>query len=85
MSEWISVENEIPLQKPEGWATYNWVLVTSKRNGTNEPWPFAIGRYTNEGWDLWLDNVPYCPCFGDTTDIFDKSEVTHWMIIPKPY
>ncbi len=82
--EWISVKERLPIQMPEGIPTYDWVLVTSECFGTNEPWPFTIGRFTKDGWDFWDEKSFYCPCFGDTAGKIDIDEITHWMPIPKP-
>jgi len=84
--KWIKCKDALPIQKPEGWATYNWVIVTAERHGTGEPWPFSIAMYTSDGWELWDDDakVPYAPCFGDTIDVLDADKITHWMEITKP-
>jgi hypothetical protein len=48
--EWISVDNYLPIQMPEGIPTYDWVIVTSRRDG-DEPWPFTVARYSDTGWE----------------------------------
>lgn len=84
MSEWIECSDRLPIQQPEGWPTYNWVLVTAERKGTGEPWPFTIARYTKDGWDFWENKHPEAPCFGDTSDQMFVDEITHWMPLYKP-
>lgn len=82
--DWINVKDKLPIKQPEGWATYNWVIVTAERIGTDEKWPFNIARYTDEGWEFWDSNLSYCPCFGDTSDAINADEITHWLPITKP-
>ncbi len=81
---WNKCSEKLPIQQPQGWPTYDWVIVTAERLGTNEPWPFAIARYTKDGWDFWESSLPYCPCFGETSDAIHCDEVTHWMEIKQP-
>lgn len=81
-NEWIKCSIALPIQQPEGWPTYDWVLVTSERLGTGEPWPMSIARYTDKGWDLYIKGE--CPAFGDTWSDIEEYEITHWMKIPKP-
>jgi hypothetical protein len=80
--EWISVEKELPIQKPENIPTMNWVLITCKY----PPKPIAIGRYNGHRWEFLETNEIWtygCIC-GDATYAFDLDEITHWMPLPEP-
>lgn len=83
-NDWIKCSENVPYDKKVG-ADYNWVLVTSERFGTGEPWPFAIARYTLNGWELYDYEEDISPCFGDGTSILYKEDITHWMRIKSPY
>lgn len=88
MNEWISVKDRLPIQEPEGWPTYDWVVVTSEREG-DEPWPWYIARYTKMGWEFYCNeleapNEITCPDFSDTYNNMRIDDITHWMKIYKP-
>ena len=76
---WISVKDSLP--PPD----YNWMLVAAERFGTDEPWPWAIARYTDEGWEFFDKHVLTCPTFYDGVDGIEEEEISHWMEVNKPY
>lgn len=83
--EWIKCSDRLPIQMPEAWPTFDWVVVASLREGTNEPCPWYIARYTDKGWEFHdnkKDDLD-CPDFSDTWASMNIDEITHWMKLPK--
>lgn len=82
--EWIRCSDRLPFQGSEENPTYISFIVTVQRNETREPWPFAIARYTHEGWNLRDEVNYYSPALGDVSSSMNVKEITHWFQIEKP-
>lgn len=85
--EWISVKDRLPIV--DGIPTYDWCLVTSAGNGTNERNPITFARYEERGWayfypeDYSTEDIP-CPVNSDYSSELNVGEITHWMPLPEP-
>ncbi len=91
MSEWISVNESLPIDDDEiGDPTYEWVLVCCEKEYKgqyNKSW--TIGRYTFEGWEFLYrgdeeddDEVEAVYLTNDSC-YMSADEITHWMPVPK--
>lgn len=82
MSEWISVEDRLPMQIPANIPTMDWVLVSS----IDPPHPITIARWDGKNWEFLCTNESwaYAAMYGDCTTPFDLEDITHWMPLPKP-
>jgi hypothetical protein len=82
--EWISVKDGLPINRSG--PTKDWVMVTEKRDGTAEPWPFTIARYTEDGWEFFYSNELFCrsPLFSGGVDDLLLDCISHWMPLPIP-
>lgn len=81
MNEWVSVKERLPIQQPEGWPTYNWVVVAKRGNENGELDAWNIARYTSKGWDLFGDS--HCPTFSDDYYNLHADDIEYWMPLPE--
>ncbi len=79
--EWVSVKDRLPIQQPEGWPTYDWVLITSM----HEESPITIARWNGNEWEFYYTegNIGAGPWNGDCNSCINIDEITHWMPLPK--
>jgi len=77
-SEWISVKDMLP-------DDYEFVLVYSEMQGTNEPCPITIARWNSKKWETLCNEEENNACAkGDLFWSTNSEEITHWMPLPKP-
>jgi hypothetical protein len=75
--KWVNVKDKLPLQEPEMWPTYDWVLVTDMETIT-------IARFGDDGWQFLYSNDSECEApFSDCSKTIYLEKITHWMPIPK--